>query len=193
MGAALTQGDLEGKKKITDKTGEYSELDLVPNTGFYIIPEIEAGVNMNQHSVFVDLAYSDPVTTYGLNTAEGDETDTDIYRLGLGYRYNFFWPELFQPFIGINYSFMYLETTKNVYLTTDQGTSRKDGILMGNGFALHGGVLYYVERHITMQLHARFRTMFFSTIGTDENGTRDLDKSLKHFSEELIFKIACHF
>ncbi len=193
FGGAFTQGDLDGNKRISTTENGTTEVDIFPNTGFYIIPELETGANLNQHTVFVDLSYSYPKTSYGLDTEEADETNTNIFRLGFGYRYNFFWPNLFQPFVGLNYSYMYLNTRNNVYIYTLEDVSRTNGAVMGNGVALHGGVLYYVEKHITMQLHARVRAMFFSKFGNDVNGNRDLDSSLKHFSEELIFKIACHF
>lgn len=192
-GATISQGDLEGVKKETIKTDESVETVYAPNLGIYLMPELEIGAEFNQHTIFLDLSFCSPTTNYGKESEEGDETSTDIARIGLGYRYNFFWPEAFQIFAGIGYSFMYLSTEGNAYLKKDGNTSRSDGVLMGNGFAGDVGTLYYLTRHVTMEMHIRLRTMFFASVGTDENGFTDLSDSYTQTSEELALKFAYHF
>jgi len=192
-GASVTQGDLEGKKSNVVKSEESTETTYAPNLGVYFMPEVELGANMNQHTVSVDLSYADPTTNFGKGTDDGDETSTDIFKLGLNYRYNFFWPDPFQIFAGASYVFHYMSTENNAVLVTKDNTTKSDAVLMGNGFSINVGTFYYLSRHLTMEMHLRFKTMFYGSVGTDENSFSSLDHSYKQTAEELLLKFAYHF
>ncbi len=192
-GAAITQGDLEGEKSNVEKSDKSTETTYAPYLGIYFMPELELGVNLNQHTVSVDLSYSEPTTNFAKGTAFVDETSTDVFRLALSYRYNFFWPEPFQVFAGASYAFTYLSTEDNAILVQGDKVTKSDAVLMGNGFSLNVGTFYYLTRHVTMEMHSRFRTMFFNSVGTDENGFSDLDDSYKQTAIELLLKFAYHF
>lgn len=192
-GVDFTQGDLDGKTKLESSGTDYDEKVFAPNLATYIIPDIEIGANLNMHTIFVDFMYSVPETNFGKGTSYVDETETTLWRIGLGYRYNFFWPEPFQVAVGLSYSFMYLTTSDNAYYEGDDGSGRSDATMMGNGFALEASLTYFLTRHVSMSMDGRFRTMFFSSVSTDENGKCDLDDVFVQFTEEVIVKVSYHF
>lgn len=192
-GAAITQGDLEGKKKTVIKNNESEEIVYAPYLGIYITPEFEFGANLNQHTIALDFAYSKPATNYAKETVFAQERDSDVLRLGLGYRYNFFWPEPFQVFLGLGYSFMYLNTEENAVILKDQTVYRNDATYLGNSFGVSLGTFYYISRHLTMEMHTRIRKTFFFSVGTDSSDFYTLDNPLKQYSEEVVLKFAYHF
>jgi hypothetical protein len=194
FGAAITQGDLEGEKSLLAKDAGKEETIFLPNLGSFLMPEFEIGANLNQHTVSLDFSFSSPKTNFAKGTNLVEETETDILRLGLGYRYNFLWPEPFQIFVGLNYSFMHLKTTNNAFfIDENDNTKRSDATLMGNGFSINSGLLYFIHKNISMELHARFKTMFFSNVSSEENGTCEMDEAQIQFMEEVFLRFSFHF
>ena len=86
FGAAITQGDLEGEKSLLAKDADTEETIFLPNLGSFLMPEFEIGANLNQHTVSLDFSFSSPKTNFAKGTNLVEETETDILRLGLGYR-----------------------------------------------------------------------------------------------------------
>ena len=44
-----------------------------------------------------------------------------------------------------------------------------------------------------MELHARFKTMFFSNVSSEENGTCEMDEAQIQFMEEVFLRFSFHF
>lgn len=193
-GATVTHGDLEGETSIRAKDTETEETIFLPNLGSFLLPELTIGANLNQHTIALDFSYATPATNFAKGTLLVDETETSILRVGLGYRYNFFWPERFQVFAGLNYTFMHLSTEDNAFFKDeDENEKRSSATLMGNGFSLNLGVTYFIHPSISMDLHGRFRTMIFSSISSDENGTCEIDDPFVQFMEEVVLNVSYHF
>lgn len=193
LGVDLTQGDLDGKSSAISKSGSSREIVYAPNLATFFFPELELGANLNQHSIFLNGSYASPATNFAKKEPERtDETETATWRLGLGYRYNFFWPEPFQVFAGLSYSFMHLSTQDNCFFEKEGEISRGDATLMGNGFDVSAGMLYFIGNHLSMEMHLRFRTMAFTHVFTD-NESGALDEFYWHFMEEMLVRISYHF
>ncbi len=193
VGAAITQGDLDGEKD-SHASGSIKETIYAPNLGTYVLPELELGALINQHTIFLSGSYAAPATNFAKkNLWYVDETETQIYNLGLGYRYNFFWPDPFQISAGLSYSFAYLNTEKNAYLLKEGDLLRSDATMMGNGFALHGVLLYFLSNHFVMEMNVRFRTMVYSRLSTDNVSSSDWDSSFWQYSEEITVRFAYYF
>lgn len=193
-GATITHGDLDGKSSIVAKDAEIEESIFLPNLGSFLLPELTLGANLNQHTIALDFSYATPATNFAKGTILVDETETSILRVGLGYRYNFFWPERFQVFTGLNYTFMHLSTEDNAFFKDeDNNDKRSSATLMGNGFSVNLGVAYFIHPRVSMELHGRFRTMIYSSISSDENGTCEINDPFVHFMEEVVLNISYHF
>ena len=191
-GVAITQGDLEGEKKIVAADDSFTEQIFLPNLGVYPIPEIEFGANLNQHTIFVMGSYTNPTTNFSKKEAKyAGETDTKIFLLGLGYNYNFFWNEPFQVALGASYSFQYLSTESNAYFEENKTLKSEDAAFMGNGFAVQTSLIYFISRHVSMNGRLRFRAMYYSHVFTD-NISGGVSGTWQFF-EEVVLHIAFHF
>ena len=54
-------------------------------------------------------------------------------------------------------------------------------------------LLYFIHKNISMELHARFKTMFFSYLSSEENGTCEMDEAQIQFMEEVFLRFSFHF
>lgn len=193
---SLSKGHFNGKKILSasDEEGVEPENTAVPELGHFIVPNVELGANMNAHTIAVSLGIWKPKLEYAKNSNDPQEERALFWRLGVEYRYYFFWPEKFQFGLGLNYSFTRISVPHAVSGYDSMGSSTTGKVIFsGNGAALVTSGRYYLNDHFALEASFKPKIISFGFITTPANGFSGLDDSLWQFFAELGVKAVIQF
>ena len=195
LDASFTQGDMDGKGYVeTNDDEDAKERVYIPNLSTFLIPNIEIGANINQHTIAVSFGMWKPSVGYAEDTTLATEKEANYWRASVEYRYNFFWPERFQLALGLAYSFARLEVKGSVIGHDPYGNEEiGNAIHSGNGIAPSFTIHYLVTDNIGVDLALRYRLLSFGSVSTPDNGFCSLDKSLYQHFGELGMKLFYQF
>lgn len=173
--AVATRGDVN-EYNITTKT-EKGEKEIVhnPELNFLVWPDFFIGVDIGQFSLSGNFNYwyfTDNLIGFGENEVD---VRTRIWRFGIEFIYNFFWPDFFQPGLGIGYSYTSVYTNDNVF-PIDETKERSDSELMGSSISLIMDIRYFLTDNIVLLPSLKFYETWFANLYTENGGTN----SLKH-------------
>lgn len=173
ISAIATRGDI-GKYTIDTKT-EDGEKEVVhlPSLDVLIWPDLLLGVDIGQFSLSANFNYwtfNDVLGGFPDNSVKGD---VRIWRFGVEFIYNFFWPEFFQPGVGLGYAYTSIKTENSVF-PVDETKEKTDSELMGSALALILNIRYFLTDHIILQPSIKFYESWFSNLYTEHAGTCEL-------------------
>ncbi len=186
LDASFSWGDMDGKGTLeTNNDEDAPETLYIPNMSDFIVPNIEIGANINQHTIAASFGMWTPTVGYAEDTPDVTEKGANFWRFSVEYRYNFFWPENFQLALGLAYSFARLEVENSVMGTDDYGNAtRGNATHTGNGIAPSATFHYLISDNIGADITLRYRLLSFGSVTTPDNGFCSLDESLwQHFGE----------
>lgn len=173
MGVVATRGDIGDKNIKYDLDDGTSETVHLPAMDLLAIPDFFIGVNIREFSVSVNFNYWKYTEVLGGFPDDSNEQPTRIYRLGVEFVYNLYWPEFFQPQIGLGYAFTSIRTNENVF-SSDTEKELTSSELMGSSLALILGIRYFLTDHLIIQPDLKFYEAWFGHLNTKEMGTFDL-------------------
>jgi len=171
--AVATRGDI-GNYTLNTKTedGEKETVHL-PTTNLFVSPDFILGVNIAQFSLALNYNYwyfTDNLAGFPENNVE---EQIRIWRLGIEFIYNIFWPEFFQPGIGLGYAYTSIKTDNSV-IPADESKEKTDSELMGSSIAMIFDIRYFLTDHIILVPTIKFYESWFSNLYTENAGTKDL-------------------
>lgn len=174
LSAVASRGDVNNYLiKTTTEKGE-AEVVHNPDLSFLLWPDLFVGVDIRQFSL--SLNFNCWNFTNNLIQTEGTYKENSFFwRFGFEFLYNFFWPEFFQPGIGIGYSYTSITTSNNVF-PKDSGKEKTDSELMGSSLALLTNIRYFLTESLILQTSLKYYRTWFGNIYTENGGTN----SMKH-------------
>lgn len=174
MGVVATRGDIGNDDNVvyklddgTTETVHFPALDLLA------MPDFILGVNIREFSLSANFNYWRYTEVMGGFPDESNEQGVRIYRLGFEFAYNLYWPEYFQPRIGIGYAYTNIRTNECVF-PSDTDRKLTSAELMGSSIAFIFGIRYFWTDHIVLQPDLKFYEAWFGHLNTKEMGTFDL-------------------
>lgn len=185
--AVATRGDVN-TYIITTKTDK-GEKEIVhnPELNFLVWPDFFLGVDIGQFSLSANFNYwyfTDNLIGFGDVEVEAR---TRIWRFGIEFIYNFFWPEFFQPGFGVGYSYTSIKSDDNVF-PVDDTKQRTDAELMGSSIAFIANLRYFLTDFFVLQPSLKFYETWFGHINTENGGTADLKH--KQWQTFVVMEIA---
>lgn len=176
-GVFVSKGDFNERATSIRDTSDRKGLIHQPALDFFATPDFTIGANIAQFTLGLNFQY----TTFTQMLAGFDsalpsvETDSRIWRLGIDFTYNIFWPEFFQIGLGIGYSFTNIKTEDAVYF--------KDGDiydveLMGSAVNFTANLHYYFTDHIAIVPTIRVYENWFKNAYSSRTDNCDLDPYL---------------
>jgi hypothetical protein len=161
--AVATRGDI-GNYTLNTKTedGEKETVHL-PSTNLFVSPDFILGVNIAQFSLALNYNYwyfTDNLAGFPENNVE---EQIRIWRLGIEFIYNIFWPEFFQPGIGLGYAYTSIKTDNSV-IPADESKEKTDSELMGSSIAMIFDIRYFLTDHIILVPTIKFYESWFSNL-----------------------------
>ena len=177
FGVVATRGDI-GEYNITGKTedGE-KETTHLPSLNIFILPDFFLGVDIGQFSLSANYNYWYFTDVLGGFPDESVEEQIRIWRFGVEFVYNIFWPENFQPGVGIGYTYTSIKTKNSVY-PADESKDKTASELMGSSLALILDIRYFLMEHLILQPSLKFYESWYSNINTENAGTNELKHKL---------------
>ncbi|WP_295860935.1 outer membrane beta-barrel protein [uncultured Fibrobacter sp.] len=170
-----TRGDI-GEYTVTGKTDKGDkETAHLPSINIFILPDVFLGVNIGQFTLSANYNYWKFNDVLGGIPDNSIEERVRIWRFGVEFVYNIFWPEFFQPGIGIGYAYTSIKTENSVF-PEDESKKKTASELMGSSLSLILDIRYYLTEHIVLQPSIKFNEAWFSNINTENAGTN----ALKH-------------
>ena len=172
FGVVATRGDI-GENTVSGKTedGDKETVHL-PSMNIFILPDVILGVNIGQFSLSANYNYWYFTDNLG-GFPDSVEEQIRIWRFGVEFVYNFFWPEFFQPGVGIGYAYTSIKTENSVY-PDDDSKDKTASELMGSSLALILDIRYYLTEHLILQPSLKVYESWFSNINTENAGTNEL-------------------
>ena len=185
--AVATRGDVN--KYIINTETDKGEKELVynPELNFLVWPDFFLGVDIGQFSLSANFNYwyfTDNLIGFGETDVEAR---TRIWRFGIEFIYNFFWPEFFQPGFGVGYSYTSIKSDDNVF-PIDDTKQRTDAELMGSSIAFIANLRYFLTDFFVLQPSLKFYETWFGHINTENGGTISLDH--KKWQTFVVMEIA---
>lgn len=173
FGVVATRGDI-GENTVSGKTedGDKETVHL-PSMNIFILPDVILGVNIGQFSLSANYNYWYFTDNLGGFPDNSVEEQIRIWRFGVEFVYNFFWPEFFQPGVGIGYAYTSIKTENSVY-PDDDSKDKTASELMGSSLALILDIRYYLTEHLILQPSLKVYEAWFSNINTENAGTNEL-------------------
>ena len=173
FGVVATRGDI-GEFTLSGKTedGEKETVHL-PSMNIFILPDVFLGVNIGQFSLSANYNYwyfTNKLSDFPDNNVE---ERIRIWRFGVEFVYNFFWPEYFQPGVGIGYTYTSIKTENSVF-PADDSKDKTASELMGSSLALILDIRYYLTDNLILKPSLKVYESWFSNINTENAGTNEL-------------------
>lgn len=186
-------GDLDGKGFLEAEGEDADETVYIPYIGTFPLPSIEAGVNFNQHTIAVHFGIWNPDVNYGKDTDVYTGNDANFWRVGVEYRYYFFWPDDFMVGPGLGYAFSRLSVHGAAFGNDKyDGEYREAAVFAANSFALSANIRYKV-RPFGIDVAFRYRPTFIRSLSTETGGYSDLSETLWHHMAEICVKAFVEF
>lgn len=186
-------GDLNGDGAIEANGDDTDDVVYLPHIGSFPLPNIEAGVNFNQHTISVNFGIWQPDVRYGEDTDYFTEDDANYWRLGVEYRYYFFWPEDFMIGPGLGYAFArYSVHGAAIGFDKYDGEYREAAVFATNSFAVSANMRYKI-RPFGMDVALRYRPTFIRSLSTETAGYCSLSETLWHHMIEVSARVFLEF
>ena len=131
------------------------------------------GVNIGQFSLSANYNYWYYGEELGGIPEGSVEEQVRFWRFGVEFIYNFYWPEYFQPGIGIGYTYTSIKTDNSVF-PADMTKEKTYSELMGSAIALIFDIRYYWTENLILQPSLKFYESWFSNLYTEHSGTNEL-------------------
>lgn len=175
FGAQVSKGDLNDRFiKGTDSTGAVGEIHP-PALEFLATPDFMIGVNIGAFSLGLGFQYWTSEQTLAAFPDETHQQDTRIWRAGLEFTYNLFYPEFFQIGLGLGYSYNSVKTEEAAIF---DGKDTYDAEFMGSAVAFIANIHYYISENISMIPTIKIYESWFKNVHCKRIDNNDLDPYL---------------
>lgn len=173
FGGVASKGDI-GKYNIKT-TNKDNEVEIVHQPAFDIFawPDFFIGVDIGQFSLSMNFNYWNFEETLGGMPDASTKAEVQLWRFGVEFVYNFFWPDFFQPGVGIGYAYSSITTDNSVY-PVNETEKLKESELMGSSLALILNMRYYLTDNIVFQPALKLNEGWFKSLSVDGNETLEL-------------------
>jgi hypothetical protein len=177
FGVVATRGDI-GDNNISGKTenGDKETVHL-PSLNIFMMPDFFLGVNIAQFSLSANFNYWNLTESLGGFPDKSIKENIRIWRFGVEFIYNFFWPEFFQPGIGLGYAYTSIKSENSVF-PADESKEKTASELMGSSLALIMNIRYFLTENLIIEPSLKFYETWFSNINTENAGTNELKHNI---------------
>ena len=182
-----TRGDI-GKYTLNTKTedGDKEKVHL-PSVNLLVWPDFILGVNIGQFSLSANYNYWYFTGDLGGFDDGTVQEQIRIWRFGIEFIYNIFWPEFFQPGVGLGYAYTNIKADNSVY-PVDESKDRTYSELSGSSIALIFDIRYFLTEHIILVPTIKFYESWFGNLYTENSGANKLKH--KHWQTFAVIELA---
>lgn len=189
IGIVASKGDIGDYAIKTKNKDEETEIVHLPSFDIFAWPDYFIGVDIGYFSLSANFNYW---TFQEASATIDDKNDVRIWRFGLEFVYNFFWPDFFQPGVGIGYNYTSIKTFDNVH-PADESKKLSDSELMGSALSLILNVRYFMTEFLVIQPSIKVSEAWFGSMNTDNGETNELKHKLWQTFATAELALIYHF
>ena len=174
MGLTVSKGDFNERIiNGVDSAGVHGAIHP-PALEFIATPDITVGVNLGAFTLGLDFQYWNTQEVLAGFPDESYEQDTRIWRAGVEFTYNLFYPEFFQIGLGLGYSYSSVKSQKAAIFDNDAYAAE----FMGSAIAIIANIHYYITDNISMVPAIKIYENWFKNVHCSRIDNNDIDPYL---------------
>lgn len=175
FGAQVSKGDFN-ERAISGKDSAGIKGDIHPPAlEFIATPDFMVGVNLGAFTLGLGFQYWNSEQVIAGFPDESYKQDTRIWRAGIEFTYNLFWPDFFQIGLGAGYSYSSVKSENSaVFNNTDIYNVE----FMGSAVAFIANIHYYITDNIAMVPAIKIYENWFKNVHCSRVDNNDLDPYL---------------